>query len=59
MREVEFIVRDNEDNPLENAKVTVKTTIDGNGQTLATDQTTNAEGKFKMTNKVNLGKCIL
>ena len=55
MREVEFIVRDNEDHPLENAEVNVKTTIDGKDEVLETDQLTDADGKFKMTSPVNLG----
>ena len=50
-RKVEFIVRDIEDNPLENAEVTVK-----KGDTvLRENEKTNADGKFKMTTDVNLG----
>ena len=51
-RKVEFIVRDIEDTPLENAKITIK-----KGDTaLEEDKMTNADGKYKMSADVNLGK---
>ena len=53
-RKVEFIVRDIEDTPLENAKITIK-----KGDTaLEEDKMTNADGKYKMSAEVNLGKII-
>ena len=50
-RKVEFIVRDIEDNTLENAKITIK-----KGDTvLEENKVTNADGKYKMAADVNLG----
>ena len=50
-RKVEFIVRDIEDNTLENAKITIK-----KGDTvLEENKMTNADGKYKMSADVNLG----
>ena len=50
-RKVEFIVRDIEDNTLENAKITIK-----KGDTvLEENKVTNADGKYKMSADVNLG----
>ena len=50
-RKVEFIVRDIEDNTLENAKITIK-----KGDTVLEDnKMTNADGKYKMSADVNLG----
>ena len=50
-RQVEFVVRDIEDDPLENAEITVKK----GDKVLAEKQKTDASGKFKMTSKVQLG----
>ena len=50
-RKVEFIVRDIEDNTLENAKIIIK-----KGDTVLEDnKMTNADGKYKMEADVNLG----
>ena len=50
-RKVEFIVRDIEDNTLENVKITIK-----KGDTvIEEDKMTNTDGKYKMSADVNLG----
>ena len=53
-RKVEFIVRDNEDNPLKNAKVEV---IVKSGET-PIEMTTDDNGKCEMTKEVYLGKLL-
>ena len=50
-RKVEFIVRDIEDNLLEDAEITVKK----GDEILADKLKTDANGKFKLTQNVNLG----
>ena len=53
MRKVEFIVRDNEDNPLKNAKVIIKS-----GKIPIDEMTTDDSGKCEMTKEVYLGKLL-